>query len=160
MSTVEQIDGLLGQNRLGLHSRYQRRKAHDDALDEDRMMLVTSSAQRFPARLALAQLKDQPFVLMSSQRSPTYNRHVLELCARHGFRPRVVQRSPRNNHGSGLGPRRPWRFHDSPSFPHNRFEGIRSHRITDRAAEWTVAAAWRKDDSNPLIPQFLRLLKP
>ena len=45
------------------------------------------------------------------------------------------------------------------SFPNNRFEGIHTHPISDRAAEWTVAAAWRKGDSNPLIPRFLDLLK-
>jgi DNA-binding transcriptional LysR family regulator len=108
----------------------------------------------------LAQLKDQPFVLISSQRSPTFNRHALELCARHGFRPRVVQEVVEITTvlalvHAGLGVSM-----IPESFPHNRFEGIRTHRITDRAAEWRVAAAWRKDDSNPLIPQFLRLLKP
>ena len=45
------------------------------------------------------------------------------------------------------------------SFSNNRFEGIHTHPILDRAAEWTVAAAWRKGDSNPLIPRFLDLLK-
>jgi DNA-binding transcriptional LysR family regulator len=161
MSTVEQIDGLLGQKiDLGFIRATNVGKLTTTPLMKDRMMLVTSFAQRFPASLALAQLKDQPFVLISSQRSSTFNRHALELCARHGFRPRVVQEVPeittvlalvRAGLGVSMIPE---------SFPHNRFEGIRSHRITDRAAEWTVAAAWRKDDSNPLIPQFLRLLKP
>jgi DNA-binding transcriptional LysR family regulator len=82
------------------------------------------------------------------------------LCARHGFRPRVVQEVVEITTvlalvHAGLGVSM-----IPESFPHNRFEGIRTHRITDRAAEWRVAAAWRKDDSNPLIPQFLRLLKP
>jgi hypothetical protein len=45
------------------------------------------------------------------------------------------------------------------SFGINRFQGIRAHHLTDKAAAWTVAAAWRKDDPNPLIQRFLALLK-
>jgi DNA-binding transcriptional LysR family regulator len=45
------------------------------------------------------------------------------------------------------------------SFGINRFQGIRAHHLTDKAAVWTAAAAWRKDDPNPLIQRFLALLK-
>jgi hypothetical protein len=37
------------------------------------------------------------------------------------------------------------------SFGINRFQGIRAHHLTGKAAAWTVAAAWHKDDPNPLI---------
>lgn len=45
------------------------------------------------------------------------------------------------------------------SFGSNHFRGIRAHHLSNRAAAWTVAAAWRKDDPNPSIQRFLALLK-
>ena len=167
MSTSEQVDGLLGEKldlgfiRLTAVKRLAAavKRLSTLSLLTDRMMLVTSSSQKFPGTIKLSELRDQPFVLISHQRSPTFHSHLLELCAEHGFIPRVVQEVPeittvlalvRAGLGISMIP---------ASFSNNRFEGIRTHEIPDRAAEWTVAAAWRKGDPNPLIPRFLDLLR-
>jgi DNA-binding transcriptional LysR family regulator len=83
----------------------------------------------------------------------------LNLCSKYDFRPRIVQEVPEVTTvlalvKAGLG------VSVIPeSFGINRFQGIRVHHLTDKAAAWTVAAAWRKDDPNPLIQRFLALLK-
>ena len=61
---------------------------------QDRMIIVTSRSQGFPSAIKLASLCEHPFVLISHERSPTFYGHVLELCAKHGFNPRVVQEVP------------------------------------------------------------------
>ena len=40
-------------------------------------------------RVALAQLRDEPFVLFSRQGSPDYYARIIEMCTAHGLRPRV-----------------------------------------------------------------------
>lgn len=45
------------------------------------------------------------------------------------------------------------------SFGTSRFAGVRFHILKDREAQWSVGAAWRKGDTNPLLHRFLALLK-
>jgi DNA-binding transcriptional LysR family regulator len=160
MSTSEQVEGLLGDKLdLGFIRLTAIKRLMTLPLMQDRMIIVTSRSQGFPSAIKLASLCEHPFVLISHERSPTFHGHVLELCAKHGFNPRVVQEVPeittvlalvRAGLGVSMIP---------ASFPNHRFAGIHTHPISDRAAQWTVAAAWRKGDSNPLIPRFLDLLK-
>lgn len=160
MSTVEQIEGLhaekldLGFIRLGPVKRLSILP-----LTQDRMMLVTNQAAGYPVTADLSAVRREPFVLISRQRSPTFHQHALELCHKHGFRPHIVQEVPEVTTvlalvKAGLGVSM-----IPESFGINRFQGIRAHHLTDKAAAWTVAAAWRKDDPNPLIQKFLALLK-
>lgn len=160
MSTVEQIEGLhaekldLGFIRLG-----PVKKLSILPLTQDRMMLVTSQSAGYPVAADLSAVRREPFVLISRQRSPTFHQHALELCHKHGFRPRIVQEVPEVTTvlalvKAGLGVSM-----IPESFGINRFQGIRAHHLTDKAAAWTVVAAWRKDDPNPLIQKFLALLK-
>ncbi|HEY0258071.1 MAG TPA: hypothetical protein VGC39_11555 [Candidatus Methylacidiphilales bacterium] len=46
---------------------------------QDRMTLVTSAAAKYPDRLGLKALREDPFVLITHQRSPTFYGHALEL---------------------------------------------------------------------------------
>lgn len=160
MSTSEQIEALLGEKiDLGFIRVSPVKNLAIVPLMQDRMTLVTSAAARFPVRLDLDALRDEPFVLISRQRSPTFHGHALELCAQHGFRPRVVQEVPeattvlalvRAGLGVSMIPE---------SFAINRFAGVRTHRLGDKTAAWTVGAAWRKHDPNPLVSRFLELVK-
>jgi len=160
MSTTEQIEALLAEKiDLGFIRVSSNKNLTVMPVIEDRMMLVTSTALQFPSNLKLETLRHEPFVLISRQRSPTFHRHVLELCSQHGFHPRIVQEVPeittvvalvRAGLGVSMIPE---------SFGSNQFEGIRFHRFRDKAASWKVAAAWRKNDPNPLISRFLELLR-
>jgi hypothetical protein len=40
-----------------------------------------------------------------------------------------------------------------------RFAGVRCHLLKDRDARWSVGAAWRKGDVNPILHRFLTLLR-
>jgi DNA-binding transcriptional LysR family regulator len=90
---------------------------------------------------------------------PRFTDTPWKLCHKHGFRPHIVQEVPEVTTvlalvKAGLGVSM-----IPESFGINRFQGICAHHLTDKAAAWTVAAAWRKDDPNPLIQKFLALLK-
>lgn len=39
------------------------------------------------------------------------------------------------------------------------FSGVRIQVLSDRAARWAVGAVWRRDDTNPALQRFLRLLR-
>lgn len=161
MSTNEQIEALrneridLGFVRLPVTSEFETRP-----VIEDRVMLVSSLSPEFSANLTLADCRDQPFVLISRERAPTFHGHVLSLCARNGFHPRIVQEVPevttalalvRAGLGLAMIPQ---------SFGTSRFAGVRFHILKDAGARWTVGAAWRKGDTNSLLHRFLSLLKP
>jgi hypothetical protein len=42
-------------------------------------------------RLRLADCREEAFLMLSLERSPTLRQHALRLCAKYGFSPRVVQ---------------------------------------------------------------------
>lgn len=160
MSTFEQIEALHAEKMdLGFIRLGPVKKLSILPLTQDRMMLVTSQAAGYSVTDDLSAVRHEPFVLISRQRSPTFHQHALNLCSKYGFRPRIVQEVPEVTTvlalvKAGLG------VSVIPeSFGINRFQGIRAHHLTDRAAAWTAAAAWRKDDPNPLIQRFLALLK-
>jgi DNA-binding transcriptional LysR family regulator len=95
MSTVEQLDALrsdkidLGFVRLPVARDLETRPVIDD-----RLMLVSPASHALPVKLALERCRDEPFVLLSQERSPTLHAQALALCAKHGFHPRIVQTVP------------------------------------------------------------------
>jgi DNA-binding transcriptional LysR family regulator len=160
MSTAEQTESLRNEKiDLGFIRLPAAKEFETLPVIEDRVMLVSSSAAGLPAKLELIDCRDRPFVLISSKRSPTFHRHVLSLCAIHGFHPRIVQEVPevttvlalvRAGLGLAMIPQ---------SFGTTRFAGVRFHILEDREARWAVGAAWRQGDTNPLLHRFLALLK-
>ena len=160
MSTSEQIEALRAEKiDLGFVRAPAAKEFETLPVIEDRVMLVSSASSKLPADLDLAACHDQPFVLISRKRSPTFHRHVLSLCAKHGFHPRIVQEVPEVTTGlalvrAGLG-----LAMIPQSFGASRFAGVRFHILKDKEAGWSVSAAWRKGDTNPLLHRFLSLLK-
>jgi DNA-binding transcriptional LysR family regulator len=160
MSTSEQIEELQSEKMdLGFIRASPVKGLEVLPVIEDRVMLVTSGEASHPVALDLATLRQEPFVLISHKRSPTFHSHVLRICAHHGFHPRVVQEVPeittalalvRAGLGASMVP---------ASFCTNRFSGVRFHPIAGPMAAWSVAAAWRKGDPNPLIARFIALLQ-
>ena len=162
MSTREQVEGL-GAGRIDLG--FVRLPAGDDGLEtfpvvEDRLMLVTGPSADLPVRPTLDACRALPFVLISRERSPTMRQHVLGLCAKHGFHPRIVQEVPEVTTAlalvrAGLGVSL-----FSQSFGVTRMAGVRFHSLEDPEAGWSVGAAWRRDDPNPILHRFLAMIRP
>lgn len=160
MSTAEQTEALrkgeidLGFVRLPAPSEFKLLP-----VIKDRLTLVSSSSFPLPSNATLASCRDLPFVSISEARSPGFYGHVLRLCGKHGFHPRVIQQVPEFTTSlalvqAGLGvtviPQ---------SAGTSRFPGLRQHPLRDKDAAWTVAAAWRKGDTNPALAKFLTILK-
>ena len=122
-------------------------------------MLVSSLSAELPVSLPLRECRDLPFILISTDRSPTFHRHAVRLCANHGFHPRIVQEVPEVTTAlalvqAGLGVTM-----IPQSFGTTQFAGVRFHKLNDTEGRWKVGAAWRKGDTNPLLHRFLAMLK-
>lgn len=160
MSTSEQTEGLRSERiDLGFVRLPAPREFEFLPVIADRVALVSNIAADRPAHLALSECRHEPFVLVSQQRSPTFYRHVLNLCAKHGFHPRIVQEVPEITTAlalvrAGLG-----LSMIAQSFSTSHFAGVRFHPIRDKEARWEVGAAWRKGDTNPVLHRFLALLR-
>ena len=160
MSTAEQTDGLRSERiDLGFVRLPAPRDLQTMPVSNDRIALVSRSGAGLPAKISLADCKNEPFVLISRERSPTFYKHVLSLCAKHHFHPRIVQEVPEATTAlalvrAGLG-----LTLIGQSFGTSHFAGVRFHHLEDREARWEVGAAWRPGDSNPVLHRFLALLR-
>jgi DNA-binding transcriptional LysR family regulator len=161
ISTANQVEALRnGKIQLGLVRLPVPEEFAQERLMEDRLALVVPQAAG-TRRVPLAKLRDAPFVLLSRDRAPGFHGHVLRLCAKHGFSPRVVQEANEFHTvlafvaaGMGAG-------FVSESFIRARPvpAGLQAYPLADRAAQWTVGAAWRKNESSILARQFVEVLR-
>lgn len=160
MSTAEQTEGLRSER---IDIGFVRLPAPPDLETfpgiSDRIALVSRSGAGLPSQLSLADCKEEPFVLISRERSPTFYSHVLRLCAKHGFHPHIVQEVPEATTAlalvrAGLG-----LTLIGESFGTTHFAGVKFHTLRDPEARWEVGAAWRPADSNPVLHRFLALLR-
>ncbi|WP_369148843.1 LysR family transcriptional regulator [Streptomyces sp. R44] len=104
------------------------------------------------------QLADLPFVLLPRTVGPSLYDQIAGLCAAAGFTPEVVQHAVEwqtvcalveTGLGVSLAPESVRRI---------RLKGVAYRRIDLDATLTRVAAAWRKDTQNPLIPGLLEVL--
>lgn len=160
MSSAEQADALAaGKLDLGFVRMPIPADFRTMPVIKDRLVLVSSAASPLPPGATLADCKSKPFVSISEARSPGFYNHMLRLCAKHGFHPRVVQQVPEFTTAlalvqAGLGV-----AIIPESVGTSRFSGLRVHSLKDKDAGLSVGAAWRKGDTNPALVKFLSLLK-
>jgi DNA-binding transcriptional LysR family regulator len=161
ISTADQVDALRsGKIQLGVVRLPVPPEFAQESLLEDRLALVVPRPIWKP-RCSLRSLRDAPFILLARDRAPGFHAHVLRLCAGCGFSPRIVQEANEFHTvlafvaaGLGIG-------FVSKSFtaarpvPH----GVRTIELPDPAARWTVGAAWRRQEQNPLVVQFVHTLR-
>ncbi|MBV9491881.1 MAG: LysR family transcriptional regulator [Verrucomicrobia bacterium] len=161
MSTSEQLAALrlgslqVGFVRLPVGPDLQQRPVIEDAL-----ALVSSDALPLPTEpLRVGHCRNEAFVALSAKRSPTFRRHMLRLCAKHGFAPRIIQEADdvptllalaRAGIGVAFVPASACRA---------GLTGVRVHPIAERAARWKVGAVWRKGERSVLVTKFLALLE-
>ncbi|HEY5706761.1 MAG TPA: LysR family transcriptional regulator [Terrimicrobiaceae bacterium] len=160
MSTLEQTEALRsGRIDAGFVRAPVPREFEAIPVIRDRLVLVSSSDSRLSENATLKDCAQEPFILISNERAPTFRRHVIELCAKFGFHPRVIQDTSEVTTSlalvqAGLG---------ITLIPHSfaiaHIPGVRLHDLSDPAASWGVSAAWRRDDPNPVLKRFLELLR-
>ncbi|GAT31617.1 DNA-binding transcriptional regulator, LysR family [Terrimicrobium sacchariphilum] len=160
MSTSEQIDDLLGDKiDMGFIRSSKVPGLEMQQLLTDRLILAVGESMVFPRDFDLSHLRDQPFVFISREKSPTLHRHILDLCSRYGFHPRIVQEVPEITTVLGLVRAGLGVSMIPASFAQNHYNGVRFRTISDSRAVWPVVAVWKKHDRSPLIARFLELLK-
>lgn len=125
---------------------------------EDRLALVTAAGAYAAGKLRLGDLRDASWVSISRGRSPGFFDHMLELCAAHGFHPRIVQEVHEFSTALGLVRAGMGVTMIPQSLWPDGMPGLDLHRITEKRAVWKVAAAWRRGDTNPVLAHLLRLL--
>ena len=92
MSTREQLVGLssgtidIGFVRLPVADDFEQLPVIQDSL-----AIVRSLESKGKRHLRLADCREEAFVMLSLERSPTFRQHTLRLCAKYGFSPRIVQ---------------------------------------------------------------------
>jgi DNA-binding transcriptional LysR family regulator len=160
MSTAEQNEALrMGRIDAGFVRAPAAKEFETMPVINDRLILVTSTDSRIPEKATLRDCAAEPFILISNERAPTFRRHAVALCAKFGFHPRVIQDTNevttslalvRANLGVTLIPQ---------SFGTAHIKGVRVHELNDPAASWAVSAAWRRDDTNPVLKRFIELLR-
>jgi len=160
MSTREQLVGLssgtidIGFVRLPVADDFEQLPVIQDSL-----AIVRSLESKGKRHLRLADCREEAFVMLSLERSPTFRQHTLRLCAKYGFSPRIVQEAHELSTlfalaRAGVG------FTVVPiSACRAGTRGVRVHPISDKEALWTVGAAWRKGEKSVLVARFLELLK-
>jgi len=161
MSSPAQLDALergvldVGFVRLPL----ERRLAYLPVV-EARLVLAVPEARRAElSRRPPGTLRDEAFVELAADRSPSFHAHVLRVCASYGFRPRVVQSASEFftvlalvSAGMGIAV-------VPGATIGTRVEGVAYLPLAAPEARWPVGAAWVPGTRNPVRDAFLDLLR-
>jgi DNA-binding transcriptional LysR family regulator len=162
MSTPAQVTALLdGKIDIGIvripiaHTELESRP-----LFSDRLVAATARTVPYRPREGLACLRDRPFICLPRSVSETFHDHVLGLCRRAGFTPRVVQEASelftilnfvRAGLGVSLVPSSALRMH---------VPGVRFHDLRMPEAEWHIGVAWNKlAEKRQLIARFVGTIR-
>jgi DNA-binding transcriptional LysR family regulator len=161
MSTPEQTDALLaGRIHIGFVRLPVGRGLRRLPVLKDRLVLATPASDKWAHKSgALSGSKDSPFILLRRGQSLSLHDHIMRLCARYGFHPRVVQEANEYPTVLGLVAAGLGVALVPESQLRTRIEGVSIHRIEDRAACWQVGAAWRQEKGSPLTAGFLGILR-
>jgi DNA-binding transcriptional LysR family regulator len=161
MSTPAQISALLeGRIDIGI---VRMPVAHPELdsfpLFRERLVAATPRAIPYQPRYGLASLRDRSFVLQPRSASETFHDHVLAVCQRAGFTPRIVQEASelftilnlvRAGLGVSLVPSSAIRM---------RVPGLRFHELRMPEAEWHIGVAWSKlSEKHGLISRFSAMI--
>ncbi|ANN19513.1 LysR family transcriptional regulator [Amycolatopsis orientalis] len=121
-------------------------------------VLSTSHPLAAQRVVRVVQLADCPFVLLPRAVGPPLYDQIADLCVTAGFTPQVAQHAVEwqtvcalveTGLGVSLAPE---------SIRRIRLKGVAFRRIDPDTVRTRVAVAWRKNDSNPLVPGILAAL--
>lgn len=106
-------------------------------------------------RVPLAQLAEAQFTLLPRHVGPGLYDQILGLCAEAGFTPRIAQHAVEWQTVCGLVEAGLGVSIAPASVRRIRLRGVAFRAIEPSVARTSVAAAWRKNDRNPLIAHLL-----
>ena len=161
MSTPTQVDALArGELDVGfVRLPVERPLVHVPVVEERLVLAVPAGRAAALGRLPGRALGEEPFVEIAESRSPSFHAHVDRVCARYGFRPRVVQTAKEfftvlalvsAGVGIGIVPR---------TVIATRVEGVVFLPLPVPEAAWRVGAAWLPGPGSPLRDAFLAVLR-
>jgi DNA-binding transcriptional LysR family regulator len=162
MSTPSQVAALLdGKIDIGIvrlpiaHTELESRP-----LFSDHLVAAAPRSVPFHRTEGLASFRDRPFICLPRSVSETFHDHVLSLCRRAGFSPRVVQEASelftilnlvRAGLGVSLVPSSAVLLH---------VPGVRFHDLRMGEAEWSIGVAWNKlAEKRELIARFTSTIR-
>jgi len=125
---------------------------------DDRMVLVTQ-ARASRRGLSLADCREAPFILLGGARAPDFRAHTLQLFAKYGFQPKVVQDVTEFSTALALVRAGMGMTFVPASLKDEPLAGLGLHPVRDREAHWSVGACWRRRNTNPVLRGFLKLLE-
>jgi len=107
-------------------------------------------------KISLAELADEPFVMLERQEHPPGYDLLLAACAKHGFSPRLVNQASRIDAvlmmvDAGFGITVLPRYHRMLASPSLRFV-----EIEDEDLHVDILVCWKTANPNPTIPLFLQ----
>ena len=119
--------------------------------------LTIATANNFRGALTLANISQQPFIMIAREVSGTFYDHCIRLCGSAGFSPRVVQEAKdmftllnlvRAGIGVALVP---------ASAKKMRVSGVKFGHIRNREAEWDIGLAWNRLHESALMKNFVEI---
>jgi DNA-binding transcriptional LysR family regulator len=119
--------------------------------------LTIATANNFRGALTLANILQQPFIMIAREVSGTFYDHCIRLCGSAGFSPRVVQEAKdmftllnlvRAGIGVALVP---------GSAKKMRVNGVKFGHIRNREAEWDIGVAWNRLHESTLMKNFVEI---
>jgi DNA-binding transcriptional LysR family regulator len=120
--------------------------------------LPTSHALARKARVSLAALAGEPFLLFSRELAPGLYDQLIAMCQGAGFSPRIVQEAQMhtvvNLVAAGIG------VSLVPATLENLSRrGLVYKKLSGAAPKLDLAVAWRRDDRSPLLGSFLSVVR-
>jgi DNA-binding transcriptional LysR family regulator len=161
MSTAEQMSALEGGQ---LDIGFVRISASIPAgytvlrVARDQLAIVQPASER-QRPFAVSDCRDKPFVVIARSRSPGFHDHVLTLCAKHGFFPKIVQQVSEFSTALALVQAGMGLTIVPVSLPIEPASGLRVDPIPGSDARWSVGACWRRRNPSPTLSRFRAVLE-
>ena len=124
-------------------------------LHREPMIAALPARRRWPVRVHVRMLKDEPFILFPREVAPELHDAIVALCRRAGFTPRIGQEAIQmqtivslvaGGMGVALVP---------ASLEHLRRDGVVYRRLAERGPSVEIGLAWRAADDSQLTRAFV-----
>jgi DNA-binding transcriptional LysR family regulator len=125
------------------------------ALHREPLIAALPARRRWPARVPVRRLANEPFILFPREVAPELHDAIVALCRRAGFAPRIGQEAIQmqtivslvaGGMGVALVP---------ASLEHLRRDGVVYRRLAERSPSVEIGLAWRAADDSPLTRAFV-----